>query len=170
MTHVGRLLLVLRELGLLLLFFLELLISPVLKLSLAITVKVLLCVSHGLLDLLNSSHFFINLTLDFLEDSDSFLSRSARLLHFLEDSSQFVAKVDQVLVHLSDLVKCDDLLGMIGDGHDESETVAFVKETLNFVPVAKEAHHLCQRCESDIGEEVLALLQDSDRQSLLDLS
>ena len=169
-THVGRLLLVLREFGLLLLFLLELLIAPMLKLSLAITVKVLLGVSHSLLDILNSSHFFINLALDLLKDSYSFIVRCALLLNFLEDSSQFVAKVDQVLMNLSNLVECDDLLGVIGDGHDESKTVAFVQETLDFVPVAKEAHHLCQRCESDIGEEVFALLQNSNSQSLLNLS
>jgi len=170
LTHVGRLLLVLGELGLLLFFFLELLIAPMLKFSLAIAVEVLLSISHGLLDLLNSSHFFIDLALDLLEDSDSFLVRSALLLDFLEDSSQFVAKVDQVFMHLSNLVKCNDLLSVICDRHDKSKTIALVQKTFNLVPVAKETHHLLQRCESDISEEVLALLQDSDSQSLLNLS
>lgn len=58
---------------------------------------------------------------------------------------------------------------MVGDGHDESQSVALVEQTFDLVPVAEETHHLLQRLKSHIGEEVLALLKDSDCKGLLNL-
>lgn len=105
LAHMGCFCLVLGELGLLVFLLLQFLVSPVLELSFAIAVKVLLGISHGLFDLLDSPHFLIDLTFNFLEDSDSFHVGGASVLHFLEDMSESVAKVDQILMDLSDLVE-----------------------------------------------------------------
>lgn len=68
---------------------------------------------------------------------------------------------------LDHLVELYHLLGVVNDRHHKPESIALVEEAFNFVPRTKEPEHLRQRCELDIREEVLALLNDPDRQGLL---
>ena len=57
---------------------------------------------------------------------------------------------------------------MVGDRHDEAKSVALVKQALDLVPIAIEGKHLVQRGKLDVGEEVLALLEDSNGEGLFD--
>jgi hypothetical protein len=82
--------------------------------------------------------------------------------------SQFVAKVQQIFMHLNCLVKSDDFLVMVSDGHDEATAIALIDQTLNHVPASIEFEHFLKCSELDILEEVLALLEHPDGQGLLD--
>ena len=42
---------------------------------------------------------------------------------------------------LSDLVEGDNLLSVVSDGHDETKSVALVKQSLYFVPVTVKIEH-----------------------------
>ena len=168
LTNLVRFDLILLELDLTLFLLFEALVFPVLHLCLSITRQVLLSGRHRLFDVLDTAHFFIELTLDLLEDSYALTVRCVGLLDLGEDHTQLVAEVDEILVNLSNSIERDDLLTVVSDRHDEAKTVALVEEALDFVPVAEEVHHLAEGGELDIGEEVFALLQDADRQSLLD--
>lgn len=168
LSHLAGLDLILGELGLLLLLLLEQLVLPVLQFGLTVSMDVLLSLSHGLFDLLNATHFLVKLALDFLEDSDTLLLRSALLLHLHEDGSQLVAEVNEVLVDLGHLVECDAALAVVSDCHDEVESIALVEQALDLVPVAVESQHFFQSGELDVREEVLALLDDADGESFLD--
>ena len=167
LSHVSGLNLILLELVGTLLLLLHLLVFPVHHLRLSIFGEVLLGVSHSLFDFLDLAHLIVELTLYLLENSDSLSVRSAFRLNFLEDLSELVAEDDKVLVDLGNLVEGGDLLGVISDSDDEAESVALIEETLDLVPVSVEGEHLVERSELHVGEEVLALLDDSDGQSLL---
>ena len=71
-------------------------------------------------------------------------------------------------MHLHCLVKCDDFLVMIGDGHDKATTIALIDQALNHVPASIEIEHFLKRTKLDILEEVLALLEHPNGQGLLD--
>ena len=167
LSHVSGLNLILLELVGTLLLLLHLLVFPVHHLRLSIFGEVLLGVGHSLFDFLDLAHLIVELTLYLLENSDSLSVRSAFRLNFLEDLSELVAEDDKVLVDLGNLVEGGDLLGVISDSDDEAESVALIEETLDLVPVSVEGEHLVERSELHVGEEVLALLDDSDGQSLL---
>ena len=96
----GGLDLILLELDLPLLFLLELLVAPVLHLSLTVPGQVLLRVSHCLLHVLDPSHLLVELALDLLEDADTLSVWCALSLDLLEDRPQFVAKAKKVFVNL----------------------------------------------------------------------
>lgn len=147
---------------------LGLLVLPMLEFSLTVASQVLLRSYHGILHVLDTAHFLIELTLYLFEDTDALTVLSLCLLHLGEDSAQFVAEAHEVLVDLGRLVESDDLLRVVSDGHDEAKSVALVEKPLNLVPVTIEVHHLLQRGEAHVGEEVLALLNGADGQSLLD--
>ena len=100
LPHVGGLDLILLELDLPLLFLLELLVAPVLHLSLSVPGQVLLRVGHRLLHVLDPSHLLVELALDLLEDADTLSVWCALSLDLLEDRPQFVAEAKKVFVHL----------------------------------------------------------------------
>jgi len=114
------------ELALAVIFLLRLLVLPVIKLSIAITVQIVLRLPHRLPNILDLPHFIVQLALDLLEDPDALLSDGALLLDFHEDILQFVAEVNQILMDLGHLVEGDGLLGVVGDGHDETESIALI--------------------------------------------
>ena len=98
-------LLTLDERKLLSLSFLGLLSHLLLKGRLDVLVDLLL-LAYDLLPLIVLIFLLLfDLSLDFREDSASFILRSVFVLHFLENRAKLVAKVDQVFMHLSDLVK-----------------------------------------------------------------
>ena len=82
--------------------------------------------------------------------------------------SQFVAEIQQIFMHLDCLVKSDDFLVMVSNGHDEATAIALVDQTLNHVPASIEFEHFLKCSKLDILEEVLALLEHPDGQSFLD--
>ena len=116
------------------------------------------------------SSLLVKLGLDFSENTVAFIRWSVHILHLLEHVAELVAEIDQVLVDLSHLIECNDLLGVVSDGHNERQSVALVEKALNLVPLAItiEVEHGLQLGKPDIGEEILALLQDSNGKSLLD--
>lgn len=114
--------------------------------------------------------FLIELGLDLTENTVAFVLWSVHILHLLEHIAEFVAEIDQVLVDLSHLIESNDLLGMVSNGHDERKSVALVEKAFNLVPfaISIEVEHGLQLGKLDISEEVLALLHDSNGESLLD--
>jgi len=72
-THVVLLDLLSLKLVNTLLFLLELLVSPVLHLSFTVLSQILLCISHGFLNLLYFSDFIIELSSNFIKDADTLL-------------------------------------------------------------------------------------------------
>mmetsp|Transcript_6860 Transcript_6860/g.7923 ORF Transcript_6860/g.7923 Transcript_6860/m.7923 type:complete len:224 (-) Transcript_6860:457-1128(-) len=86
--------LILLELDLALLFLFDFLVAPVLELGFAVASEVLLSGSHGFLDVLHATHFFIELALDLLEDADALAVGCPRLLHLSEDLSELVSEAD----------------------------------------------------------------------------
>jgi len=126
------------ELSFTVFIFFRLLLFPVIELSFAVAVEILLCFFHRLFYVFYLSHLFVQLAFDLFEDSNAFFTNGTLFLHFLENSFEFVAKVNQVFVDLSDLVECDNLLSVVSDGHDETKSVTLVKQSLDFIPVTIE--------------------------------
>ena len=58
---------------------------------------------------------------------------------------------------------------MVDHSFDQVDTVALIEQTFNFIPGSIESELSRQGCEFNIGVEVLALLEDSDRHCLLDV-
>ena len=141
LTQLVGLDLFLLELSFTVFIFFRLLLFPVIELSFAVAVEILLCFFHRLFYVFYLSHLFVQLAFDLLEDSYAFFTNGTLFLDFLENSFQFVAKVNQVLVNLSDLVEGDNLLSVVSDGHDETKSVALVKQSLYFVPVTVKIEH-----------------------------
>ena len=71
-------------------------------------------------------------------------------------------------MHLDDLVECNDSIVMISNRHHQALSVAFVEKILNIIPSSKEFQELFKSCKLDVGVEVLALLENTDRQCFLD--
>lgn len=103
--HVHVLLLTLDERNLLSFSLLGLLCHLLLKGRLDVLVDLLL-LANDLLPLIVLIFLLLfDLGLDFSEDSASFIYGCALVLHLLEHRAKLVTKVDQVFMHLSDLIK-----------------------------------------------------------------
>ena len=98
-------LLTLDESKLLSLTLLGLLSHLLLKGRLNVLVNLLLLTNDLLSLIILIFLLLFDLGLDLGEDSASFILGSALVLHFLENRAKLVAKVDQVFMHLSDLIK-----------------------------------------------------------------
>mmetsp|Transcript_15948 Transcript_15948/g.24679 ORF Transcript_15948/g.24679 Transcript_15948/m.24679 type:complete len:305 (+) Transcript_15948:834-1748(+) len=114
--------------------------------------------------------FLIELFLDLHEDSLALsLGVDQLIFDLLEDGLELVAEVQQVLGHLGLLAESKETLvmGRVVDGSlDQALVVAPVQEGLDSGHVIEEGQHFSELLHLHVLEEGLALLEDSDGQSL----